>query len=155
MDKLPALVKARAMGWQYRDRSHCAADAFGDRHARKTPLALFARCSKASNRASTSSSAFVERRNALAARDAVDLAGARVALLDDGPPGQSHQRLGDDFHAGLDIAADRGQPVYVRDRGRHGVKQVGYLGGYGNLIVLDHGFGLENAVVTVTCSTTP
>jgi murein DD-endopeptidase MepM/ murein hydrolase activator NlpD len=45
-----------------------------------------------------------------------------------------------DFHPGLDIAGERGQPVYATADGR--VTQRGYQGGYGNLLVLDHGFGL-------------
>jgi murein DD-endopeptidase MepM/ murein hydrolase activator NlpD len=48
---------------------------------------------------------------------------------------------GADFHAGLDIAGERGQPVFATAAGT--VTQVGYQGGYGNLIVLDHGFGLQ------------
>jgi len=48
---------------------------------------------------------------------------------------------GDDFHAGLDIAGEKGQPIYATAAGR--VSQAGYQGGYGNLVVVDHGFGLE------------
>ena len=48
---------------------------------------------------------------------------------------------GADFHPGLDIAGDKGQPVYATAAGR--VVQVGYQGSYGNLIVVEHGFGLE------------
>jgi murein DD-endopeptidase MepM/ murein hydrolase activator NlpD len=47
----------------------------------------------------------------------------------------------DDFHAGLDIAGERGQPVFATAAGT--VNHVGFQGGYGNLIVLDHGFGLQ------------
>jgi murein DD-endopeptidase MepM/ murein hydrolase activator NlpD len=46
-----------------------------------------------------------------------------------------------DFHAGLDIAGERGQPVFATAAGT--VNHVGFQGGYGNLIVLDHGFGLQ------------
>jgi murein DD-endopeptidase MepM/ murein hydrolase activator NlpD len=46
-----------------------------------------------------------------------------------------------DFHDGLDIAADRGQPVYATAAGT--VTHVGYQGAYGNLVAIDHGFGLE------------
>jgi murein DD-endopeptidase MepM/ murein hydrolase activator NlpD len=46
-----------------------------------------------------------------------------------------------DFHAGLDIAGDRGQPVYATAAGR--VTFAGGHGNYGNLIVIDHGYGLE------------
>ena len=48
---------------------------------------------------------------------------------------------GDDYHPGLDIAGDKGQPIYVTAAGV--VTQAGRQGGYGNLIVIDHGFGLE------------
>lgn len=48
---------------------------------------------------------------------------------------------GADYHAGLDIAGDRGQPVYATAAGT--VTQAGYQGAYGNLIVIDHGFGLQ------------
>ena len=48
---------------------------------------------------------------------------------------------GDDFHAGLDIAGDKGQPVYATAEGR--VVQSGYQGAYGNTILIDHGFGLQ------------
>jgi murein DD-endopeptidase MepM/ murein hydrolase activator NlpD len=48
---------------------------------------------------------------------------------------------GDDFHSGLDIAGDKGQPVYATAAGV--VTHAGRQGAYGNLIVIDHGFGLE------------
>lgn len=47
---------------------------------------------------------------------------------------------GADFHHGLDIAGDKGQAVFATAAGT--VQEAGYQGGYGNLIVLDHGFGL-------------
>jgi murein DD-endopeptidase MepM/ murein hydrolase activator NlpD len=46
-----------------------------------------------------------------------------------------------DFHPGLDIAGDRGQPVYATAAGR--VTFAERHGSYGNLIVIDHGYGLE------------
>jgi murein DD-endopeptidase MepM/ murein hydrolase activator NlpD len=46
-----------------------------------------------------------------------------------------------DFHPGLDIAGDRGQPVYATAAGE--VTFSGRHGNYGNLIVIDHGYGLE------------
>jgi murein DD-endopeptidase MepM/ murein hydrolase activator NlpD len=48
---------------------------------------------------------------------------------------------GNDYHSGLDIAGERGQPVYATAAGT--VEHVGWQGAYGNLIVIDHGFGLE------------
>jgi murein DD-endopeptidase MepM/ murein hydrolase activator NlpD len=44
------------------------------------------------------------------------------------------------FHQGLDISADKGQPVYATADGR--VESAGYTGDYGNLVVLKHDFGL-------------
>src|SRR4029453_13911313 len=46
-----------------------------------------------------------------------------------------------DFHQGLDISADQGSQVYAPADGF--VSQAAAEGGYGNLIVLDHGYGLE------------
>jgi murein DD-endopeptidase MepM/ murein hydrolase activator NlpD len=48
---------------------------------------------------------------------------------------------GDDYHAGLDIAGELGQPVYATAAGT--VAHVGSQGAYGRLIVIDHGFGLQ------------
>jgi murein DD-endopeptidase MepM/ murein hydrolase activator NlpD len=46
-----------------------------------------------------------------------------------------------DYHPGLDIAGERGQSVYATADGV--VTHAGRQGAYGNLIVIDHGFGLE------------
>lgn len=43
------------------------------------------------------------------------------------------------FHTGIDIAAGLGTPILAADSGR--VAFVGWSGGYGNLIVIDHGNG--------------
>lgn len=47
---------------------------------------------------------------------------------------------GDDFHPGLDIAADAGTPIAAAAAGR--VISAGPDGGYGNLIVVDNGNGV-------------
>jgi murein DD-endopeptidase MepM/ murein hydrolase activator NlpD len=44
------------------------------------------------------------------------------------------------FHSGLDLSADKGQPVYATADGK--VESASYSGDYGNLIVIQHGFGL-------------
>jgi murein DD-endopeptidase MepM/ murein hydrolase activator NlpD len=46
-----------------------------------------------------------------------------------------------DFHPGLDISADKGDPVYATADGT--VVNASAAGNYGNLVILDHGFGLE------------
>ncbi len=45
-----------------------------------------------------------------------------------------------DFHAALDIATERGKPV--RATADATVESVGYLGNYGNQVMLNHGFGI-------------
>jgi murein DD-endopeptidase MepM/ murein hydrolase activator NlpD len=47
---------------------------------------------------------------------------------------------GDDFHPGLDIAADEGTPIAAAAGGR--VISVGPDAGYGNLVVVDDGNGM-------------
>jgi murein DD-endopeptidase MepM/ murein hydrolase activator NlpD len=45
------------------------------------------------------------------------------------------------FHSGLDLSTDKGQPVYATADGE--VELASYSGDYGNLVVLEHGFGLS------------
>jgi len=139
MDKLPALVKARAMGGSTE----------ADRTAQRTlssigtPEDTFGLLrtlleSLASRLDVVSRS--VDRRNALAAATpsiwpAQGWLSSTMGRRADPITG------GEDFHSGLDIAGERGQPVFATAAGT--VTHVGYQGGYGNLIVLDHGFGLE------------
>ncbi|HET7696781.1 MAG TPA: peptidoglycan DD-metalloendopeptidase family protein [Vicinamibacterales bacterium] len=47
---------------------------------------------------------------------------------------------GADFHPGLDISADYGQPVLAT--GDAAVISAGPNGAYGNMVILDHGFGI-------------
>ena len=44
------------------------------------------------------------------------------------------------FHQGLDISTEKGQPVYATADGT--IESASYTGDYGNLIVVEHGFGL-------------
>ena len=46
-----------------------------------------------------------------------------------------------DFHPGLDISADTGDPVYATADGK--VTNAAMAGNYGNLVIIDHGFGIE------------
>jgi murein DD-endopeptidase MepM/ murein hydrolase activator NlpD len=45
-----------------------------------------------------------------------------------------------EFHAGMDIGGDRGDPVIAPGAGR--VIEAGWKGGYGNMIEIDHGNGV-------------
>jgi murein DD-endopeptidase MepM/ murein hydrolase activator NlpD len=47
---------------------------------------------------------------------------------------------GPDFHPGLDISADYGQPVHATADGTIAV--AGVSGNYGNLVEIDHGYGI-------------
>ena len=48
---------------------------------------------------------------------------------------------GPDFHAGLDISTDRGEPIVSTANGT--VSTAARAGAYGNMVVVDHGFGLS------------
>lgn len=139
MDKLPAVVKSRAMGGSTE----------ADRTAQRTLSALgtpedtfglLRTLLESLESRLNVVSRTVDRRNALAA--ATPSIWPAQGWLSSTMGHRTDPLTGsDDFHAGLDIAGDRGQPVYATAAGT--ATHVGYQGGYGNLIVLDHGFGLQ------------
>jgi murein DD-endopeptidase MepM/ murein hydrolase activator NlpD len=146
MDRLPALVKARAMGGgTVTERAVGGSDNYTDTlSALATPEDTFGLLRTLlggieSRLVDVKKS--VDRRNALATATPSlwPIKGwitSRMGYREDPIKG------GPDFHPGLDIAGDRGEAVHVTAAGV--VKQVGYdAGGYGNLIVVDHGFGLQ------------
>lgn len=46
------------------------------------------------------------------------------------------------MHTGVDLNADGGSPIYATGNGT--VESVGWEGGYGNCVVIDHGFGFKS-----------
>lgn len=54
------------------------------------------------------------------------------------------------FHSGLDIAASHGAPIRAADGGR--VVEAGWRGGYGKVVIIDHGGGI--ATLYGHCSAT-
>ncbi|MCS7184963.1 MAG: M23 family metallopeptidase [bacterium] len=48
---------------------------------------------------------------------------------------------GFEFHHGVDISGDYGQPIRATADGI--VEYTGWLGGYGRLVIIDHGFGFK------------
>jgi murein DD-endopeptidase MepM/ murein hydrolase activator NlpD len=82
----------------------------------------------------------VDRRNALAA--STPSIWPTQGWLTSGTGGRSDPFTGEaDYHPGLDISADRGTPVYATADGV--VSQASFAGAYGNLVVIDHRFGIE------------
>ena len=46
-----------------------------------------------------------------------------------------------DFHPGLDISAEKGDPIYSTADGK--VTHAASAGNYGNLVIVEHGYGIE------------
>jgi murein DD-endopeptidase MepM/ murein hydrolase activator NlpD len=144
MDTLPALVKARAMGGTVGGSAKPESTYTSALTALANPEDTFGLLRTLLEGLESRLHAVrrnVERRNALA--DATPSIWPAHGWLSS-TMGRRTDPLtgGSDFHAGLDIAGDKGQPVYATAAGV--VKQAGYQGEYGNLIVIDHGFGLES-----------
>ncbi|MEQ1759994.1 MAG: M23 family metallopeptidase [Vicinamibacterales bacterium] len=138
MDKLPALTKARAIG-----RGTEVNKAARTLSALANPddtFGLIRTLLEGLESRLTAVSGVVDRRNALAAATP-SIWPARGWLTSAMGSRQDPIKGGDDFHKGLDIAGDRGQPVYATAAGTIG--EAGVSGAYGNLIVISHGFGLE------------
>jgi murein DD-endopeptidase MepM/ murein hydrolase activator NlpD len=145
MDRLPALVKARAMGG-----GTTAPRAVGNADDYATTLSALATPEDTFGLLRTLLGGLqsrlldvkksVDRRNALATATPSlwPIKGwitSTMGYRQDPITGAA------DFHPGLDIAGDRGEPVYATAAGT--VKDIGYRNGYGNLVMLDHGFGLQ------------
>jgi murein DD-endopeptidase MepM/ murein hydrolase activator NlpD len=136
MENLPSLVRARAMGGDTTDTTvtliegQAPAETFG---------LLSVLLQGLESRLHVVQDA-VEQRNALAAATpaiwpAYGWLSSRMGWRNDPITGD------DDYHSGLDIAANRGQPVYATAEGK--VVQAGQQGNYGNLLTVDHGFGIR------------
>ena len=149
MNRLPAIVKARAMGGTAPVVGARAAGAQQDPTYAKTLSALASpddtfgllrTLLESLDSRLTLVARTVERRNALAA--ATPSMWPSYGWLSS-TMGSRRDPItgGADYHSGLDIVGDRGDAVYATAAGT--VRQVGRQGAYGNMIVIDHGFGLE------------
>jgi murein DD-endopeptidase MepM/ murein hydrolase activator NlpD len=146
MDKLPALVKARAMGGSTAPLSATAkqepsyARALSALSNPDDTFGLLRTLLEGLESRLQSVRSNVEKRNALAAATPSIWPAQGWLTSTMGP--RTDPLTGDaDYHSGLDIAGEKGQPVYATAAGV--VTQAGYATGYGNVIVVDHGFGLE------------
>lgn len=138
MDRLPAVVKNRAMGG-----AAAASAAVGLLPALQSPentFGLLREILQGIENRLTSVRSDVDRRNQLAAATpsiwpAHGWLSSAVGSRKDPITG------GADYHQGLDISADHGSPVYATADGT--VQQASREGAYGNLVTIDHGYGLQ------------
>jgi murein DD-endopeptidase MepM/ murein hydrolase activator NlpD len=139
MQKLPAVVKARAVGGTQTSNAAVGAllssslsspeDTFGVLRDLLQGLESRLRFVRRD----------VEHREALAA--ATPSIWPTQGWLSGSFGGRSDPFTGEPgFHQGLDISTDKGQPVHATADGT--VESAAYSGDYGNLVVLKHGFGL-------------
>jgi murein DD-endopeptidase MepM/ murein hydrolase activator NlpD len=135
MDKLPAIVKSRAMGGVSR-AEFAPVLATGPTD---TALGVLSDLLGVIGSRLDSVRDGVERRHALAAATPSiwPVAGWLTSSYGTRRDPFTHEG---DFHPGLDISADYGQPVLAT--GDATVTAAGPNGAYGNMVTLDHGFGI-------------
>ena len=137
MDKLPANVKSRAMGGvSSRDLAPVLKSSLS---TPDTVLGVLSDLLGAIGSRLDSVRDSVERRHALAA--ATPSIWPVAGWLTSHYGNRTDPFTNDtDFHPGLDISADYGQPVIAT--GDATVSAAGPNGAYGNMVALDHGFGI-------------
>ena len=145
MNRLPAIVKSRAMGGTTtppsREQELSYARTLSALAAPDDTFGLIRTVLEGLQDRLNVVARNVDRRNALA--DATPSMWPAYGWLSSGMGPRRDPVTGSaDYHSGLDIAGERGQPVFATAAGT--VRHIGYQGAYGNLIVLDHGFGLES-----------
>ncbi len=141
IEKLPARVKSRAMGGGSTEVERATRAALSAMPRPEDTFGLLRTLLEGLETRLHIVRTAVDRRNALAAATpsiwpAHGWLSSTVGMRKD--PGTG----GADFHSGLDIAGDKGDPVYATAAGK--VTFAGYQGNYGKLVVIDHGFGLQS-----------
>ena len=137
MDKLPAIVRSRAMGGV--SGSALAPVLKTGLGSPDTVLGVLSDLLGVIGSRLDSVRDSVERRHALAA--ATPSIWPVAGWLTSSYGSRTDPFTSDkDFHPGLDISADYGQPVLAT--GDATVISAGANGGYGNMVALDHGFGI-------------
>lgn len=140
MDKLPAIVKARAMGGGT-SGSAAGLAMLPSLNSPEDTFGLLRDLLQGLESRLQSVQSGVDNRNKLAAATpsiwpAAGWLSSSMGTRRDPFTG------GADFHPGLDISADRGSPVFATADGT--VVHARAFGDYGNLVRIDHGFGLES-----------
>lgn len=140
VDKLPSLIKSRAMGGGTEVRRTTETAALSSMLNTEDTFGLMRTLLESIESRLSLVRTAVDRRNALAAATPsmwpahgwlTSAWGMRTDPVKGGP----------DFHPGLDIAGERGQPVFATASGT--ISFAGLNGDYGNMVVVDHGFGLQ------------
>jgi murein DD-endopeptidase MepM/ murein hydrolase activator NlpD len=138
MERLPASVRSRAMGGGSATPAVAPliGGAFGQADAAFSVLSdILTVIESQLNSVKTG----VERRHALAA--ATPSIWPVAGWLSSAFGSRRDPFTGDpNFHPGLDISADKGEPVLATADGT--VTAASYTGNYGNLVVIDHGYGI-------------
>jgi murein DD-endopeptidase MepM/ murein hydrolase activator NlpD len=135
MDRLPAIVKSRAMG----GASRAALSPMLGSASTDTALGVLSELLGVIGSRLDSVRDGVERRHALAAATPSVWPVAGWLSSTYGTRKDPFTK-NSDFHPGLDISADFGQPVLAT--GAATVATAGPNGAYGNMVTLDHGFGI-------------
>lgn len=139
MNRLPAMVKNRAMGGSPRRGEEAARTLIGLVHAPDSPFGVLRTLLDSLESRLQVVQGDVQRVEALA--HATPSIWPAVGWLTDGFGSRKDPFHGNTaFHSGLDIAADKGAPIYAAASGV--VQSAGWGGDYGNLVVLSHEFGL-------------
>lgn len=138
MDKLPAMVKNRAMGGG--SALGGVASLASGLSSPENTFGLLQDLLKGIESRLRTVSSDVDRRNLLAA--STPSIWPTQGWLSSGTGGRADPFTGEaDYHPGLDISADRGTPVYATADGV--ISQASFSGAYGNLVTIDHQFGIE------------
>ena len=139
MGKLPAVVRSRAMGGAASAEVRASVGTMFNVGSPEAALGVLSDLLGVIGTRLESVRDSVERRHALAAATPSiwPVAGWLSSLY-----GTRRDPFSEDanFHPGLDISADYGQPVLAT--GDATVTSAGPNGAYGNMVVLDHGFGI-------------
>jgi murein DD-endopeptidase MepM/ murein hydrolase activator NlpD len=139
MDRLPAIVKNRAMGGGAAAAATAAAMLPGLNSPEDTFGLLRDMLQGLESRLQSVHSGLLKR-NALAAATPSIWPATGWLTSSMGSRGDPFTGA-PDFHPGLDISADHGSPVHATADGT--VTFAAASGAYGNLITIEHGFGLE------------
>jgi murein DD-endopeptidase MepM/ murein hydrolase activator NlpD len=138
MDKLPAVVKSRAMGGPTAGAA-LSSMAPGLSSPENT-FALLKDLLQGLESRLQSVRSDVDKRNQLAA--ATPSIWPTHGWLSSSAGYRADPFTGErDFHPGLDISANKGDPIYSTADGT--VTHAASAGNYGNLVIVDHGYGLE------------